>query len=130
MRKFVLALIAAALTVLGATTAMAQDDDATFRVAHFSVDAGPVDVYVDGEALLEGVEFGTVSSWMMVPAGTYAVDIAPAGTSVDDAVLSADLTLEAGDTYYTAAVVGLAERPDVRPLALQVITEDFGPLNP
>jgi predicted RNA-binding protein len=109
--------------------ALAQDD-ATFRVAHFSADAGPVDVYVNGDVLLENVEFGTVSDWMSVPAGSYAVDIAPTGTSADDAVLSTDLALEAGDTYFTAAAVGFATRPDIYPLEVQVIAEDFSTLNP
>jgi len=129
MRKlFAFALIVLSLGAL-AVPAIAQEE-ATFRVAHFSADAGPVDVYIDGEVSLEAVEFGTVSSWMTAPAGTYAVDVAPAGTSINDAVLSTDLSLDAGDTYYTAAVVGFAERPDIYPLEVQVIEEDYSTLNP
>ena len=61
MRKLLLAFIAAAFTVLSAAFVAAQDDQATFRVAHFSVDAGPVDVYVDGALLNEYNEYAPQS---------------------------------------------------------------------
>jgi hypothetical protein len=125
MPKLSLLLVAAILATLGTLGVLAQEDVATFRVAHFSVDAGSVDVYVEGELLLEAVPFGTVSEWMSVAPGTYAVAITPTGNTIDEAVLSETLTLEAGETFYTVTAIGFAVRPDISPLVLQVIPEDY-----
>ena len=70
----------------GATTAAARPGgvaagDARFRVGHFSPDAPPVDVYVNGDPFpgLQGVPFGVLSDYFTVPAGTYQVEVTPAG---------------------------------------------------
>ena len=77
---------------------------ASVRVAHLSPDAPNVDVYVDGSAVLEDVAFGTVSSYLDVPAGERQVEITAAGdasTSVFDSALPVE-----ADTDYTVAAVG------------------------
>jgi len=123
MQKTILAILTIALLIMGALPAMAQDTgDAHLRVTHLSFDAGNVDVYVNGEATLTDVPFGTISDWMVVPAGTYSVAVAPTGTSVDDAVIGPlDLALDATG-WYTVAAIGLAGDET---LTAQVIEEDF-----
>lgn len=91
------------------TVGSAQSEDAQVRVVHASPDAPAVDVYVNGDAAIEGLEFGSASDWTMLPAGDYEVQVAPAGTSADDAVIEATLTLESGMAYDVAAIGLLAD---------------------
>jgi hypothetical protein len=89
---------------------MAAMEGTTYvRVGHFSPDAPSVDVYVDGEVTVEGAEYPTATGFLELQAGTYDIAIAPAGTSVDDAVIGpAEFTLEP-DVYTTIAAVGSVE---------------------
>lgn len=124
MRKLVILLALLALVV--AVPAFAQDDTAHVRVAHFATDAGSVDVYINGELSdIQEFEFGQVSDWMSVPAGTYDFAVAPAGSSVEDAVLTAEGVEIAADTWTTFAAIGLAGDDT---LAIQPIAEDYSPL--
>lgn len=104
-------------------TAAAQDDMAQVRVIHASPDAPAVDVYVNGEQVsaLAGVPFFAASDFLSLPAGDQDIAVAPAGTSVDDAVISATVTLNAGSAYSIAAV-GLLEN-----IQAQVYEEDLSP---
>jgi hypothetical protein len=92
-------------TVLGIGT----DADACVNVIHASPDAPAVDVYVNGAAALEGVEFGDFSGWLALPAGEYQVQVVPAGEMPDMAVIDATLSLEAGTAYHVAATGTVAE---------------------
>jgi hypothetical protein len=74
------------------------------RIGHLSPDAPAVNVLIDGETHLEGVEYGTVGEFTPVDAGSYDVEIVPAEGG--DAVLSATLEL-AEDTSYTVLATGM-----------------------
>src|SRR5690606_23102076 len=57
-------------------------DRAHVRFAHFSPDAGIVDIYVNGQlSEFTEVAFGTVTDWIEVPAGTLNVSFAPTGST-------------------------------------------------
>lgn len=59
------------------------------QIAHFSPDGGAVDVYLNGELLLEGVEYGDVSEYLPIPAETlFDLDFVPTGESLEAAVAS------------------------------------------
>jgi hypothetical protein len=123
MRKWMLLFFVMALAVLAILPAAAQDN-ASVRIAHFSPDAPAVDVYVDGEVVVEGLQFTEVSAFLELPAGTYSVAVAPTDTSIDDAVIGpVDWTIEA-ETFTTIAAVGSVENES---LSVTVFTEDFGP---
>jgi predicted RNA-binding protein len=77
--------------------------DSSLRVAHLSPDAPNVDVYVDGDAVLEDVPFRTVSDYLDLPAGSYDVKITAAGDP-DTVVFDETLELPAG--AFTAAALG------------------------
>lgn len=98
-----------------------------YRVAHFSPDAGPVDVYVNGEITdLQAVEFGTVSDFIDVPAGDYEVAVVPAEGALEDAAIGpVTLTFGAG-TYTTVAAIGSGSSGT---LTAGVINETFGGLD-
>jgi hypothetical protein len=93
--------------------ATAAQDEAFVRVVHASPDAPNVDVWVDGETVLTDVPFTAVSDYLPLPAGTYNVQVTATGST--DAVIDADLTLEAG-TSYTVAATGLLA--DIAPVVL------------
>lgn len=113
------------LTILGAGAAVAalmalpmgvaaQDDmageTAKVRVGHFSPDAPPVDVYANGNAILNEVPFGTLSEYLEVPAGTYTIEVVAAGADpADGAVIGpVDLDFAAGTMTTVAATNALA----------------------
>ena len=94
-------------------TAFANDTSAIAAgecrvVAHHTGKAPTVDVYADGNALFTGLSNGE-SQGADVPAGTYAVAVAPAGTSAGDAVLEADVTCAEGTAVLVYAVGDLEE---------------------
>lgn len=87
------------------TDEVMAEDNVFVRVAHLSPDAPDVDVYVNGEVALSGVPFGEISDWLTLPSGRYDVAVAPAGTSIDDAVIGPS---EFGliDGWFTVAALG------------------------
>jgi len=78
--------------------AMEEAASAKVRLGHFSPDAPNVDVYANGGAILEDVPFGTLSDYLDVPGGTYAIEVVAAGADpADGAVIGpVDLELAAG----------------------------------
>jgi hypothetical protein len=87
------------------TLAAPRQDDAMVRVVHASPDAGTVDVFVDGSALLTNFTFGTVSGYVSVPAGPHKIQVAPAGKGASAAVITQTVTVNA-NTIYTVAAIG------------------------
>lgn len=112
--------IASGLALLGGLAApTAAADEAFVRVVHASPDAPNVDVWVDGETVLTDVPFAAVSDYLALPAGTYNVQVSATGST--DAVIDADLTLEAGMSYTVAATGLLAD------ITATVLTDDRMP---
>lgn len=50
-------------------------DEAMVRIAHASPDAPAVDVYVNGDAVVEGAAFKDATDYMNLPAGEHEVEI-------------------------------------------------------
>ncbi|MFD1641852.1 DUF4397 domain-containing protein [Halohasta litorea] len=94
---------------------------ASVRVAHLSPDAPNVDIYVDGEAVLEDVAFRDVSDYLELEPATYDVQITEAGDQ--EAVIYED-SLEVEAVDYTVAAVGEAEEEN-EPLAVEVFEDDL-----
>ena len=98
------------------------EDTAMVRVGHFSPDAPAVDIYANGAILagLEGVEFGTLSDYIEVPADTYSLAVVVAGEDPADAtVIAADVPFAAGSMTTVAATGFVA---DIAPVLLN---DDF-----
>jgi hypothetical protein len=110
----------AGIVTVGANSAESgASEHAQLRVAHLSPDAPAVDVLVNGSAVLEGVEFGTISDYLQVPAGERTVTIQ---TSENETVVfEGDVTVEAG-TAYTVAAVGEVSEETFRP---EIYMDDF-----
>jgi len=98
------------------------------RVAHMSPNAPNVDVYLDGEAVLEDVQYTNVSDYLPVPAGDHTVAITAAGDSVDSAVFEGTVTVGAKTDYTVAALGEVGEDGDkpFEPLVLEDDNSDPG----
>jgi hypothetical protein len=103
-------------------TATSTQGTANVRVVHASPNAPAVDVYVDGNAVLEGVAFGAVSDYLELSAGSHAVEITAAGDS-ETVVFDDDVTVEA-DTDYTVVAAGEIGDAADEPFAPLVLTDD------
>jgi hypothetical protein len=81
----------------------------TIRVAHFSPDTPPMDVYAAGfdgaeSLVLPKLGFGEVSQYMNLPAGTYAFSMRPQGSpATSTAALRVSASLAEGGIYTFAA---------------------------
>lgn len=101
---------------------------AEVRVMHLSPDAPAVDVFVDGiaDAVVSDLAFGSGSTWVEVPVGTYTFRVAPAGAGVEAAVLTiADLTL-GEDTRSTAVAYDYVANLTAKALADDVTGMEAG----
>ncbi|MCD5322891.1 MULTISPECIES: DUF4397 domain-containing protein [Pontibacillus] len=77
------------------------------RVLHASPNAPNVDVYVNGQKLLQNVAFKQVSQYVPVMAGDYRIKITPTGKT--EAVLTKDIRVEPGQAYTVAAAGNVEE---------------------
>ncbi len=87
---------------------------ARVRVVHASPDAPAVDVWVDGTRVFENIAFEDITDFAEVPAGSYNVQVVPAGETMP-VVIEADLTLDAMTDYTVVATDDLA---DITPIIL------------
>ncbi len=92
-----LSLLLAVMAVLLVPTAAIAQDEGTVTVVHGVPDL-EVDVWVNGEATLEGFTFGTVTDPLTLPAGDYEIEIYPAGTDPEgnDPALAGSASVTAG----------------------------------
>lgn len=84
-------------------------ENAAVRVIHASPDAPAVDVAVTGgDVLVENLAFPDGTDYLMVPAGTYDLEVRPTGTE-DVALALPGTELTAGMAYSVYAVGTLAD---------------------
>ncbi|MGY1619210.1 DUF4397 domain-containing protein [Geodermatophilus sp. SYSU D00691] len=107
---------AGALLVLGAPPAAAADT-ATVSVLHAVPDT-PVDVYANGQELIPDFQPGTLTDPLELPAGTYDLDIYPAGSdpATTQPAISADgVEVPAGANATVVAHLGEDGTPRLTP---------------
>ncbi|HYH11532.1 MAG TPA: DUF4397 domain-containing protein [Thermomicrobiales bacterium] len=84
-------------------------DSARVRVIHTSPDAPAVDIAVTGgDVLVAGLEFPNASDALEVPAGTYDLEVRPAG-STDVALALPGVQLDGGMVYDVFAIGQLGD---------------------
>ena len=90
--------------------------DTQLRVAHLSTDAPAVDIWVNGNVVLSGVTYKTVSSYLELDAGQYRIQVTPTGRQ-RPIVIDATVDLASG-IVYTVAAVGFLNSGTIEPLVL------------
>jgi hypothetical protein len=114
-RRDVLKGIGSGVAVVAMGGVASADDDeggeeeAGLRVAHASPDAPAVDVLVDGDPVVEGLEFRSVTDYLELESGEYSVSVEPADGG-DPVFGPTDVKLEAED--YTAVALGEVDSDD------------------
>lgn len=95
------------------------------RVTHLSSGTPSFDVYIDGElSEIEQIEFGTVSQFIELDAGTYPIQISVGDDLVEDTLIETEITLKGGQ-YLTVAVYGFASSDTFGVIAFE---EDLSPI--
>ncbi|WNV77003.1 alpha/beta hydrolase domain-containing protein [Geodermatophilus sp. DSM 44513] len=97
------------------------------RVLHAAPGTGAVDVWVDGERVVEAATFGTLGAHTPVGPGDHRVEVRAAPSSAADAALVAGTVSAAGPT--TVTVTGSAAG-DGAPPALSVLADATAPEAP
>lgn len=109
--RLTLAIAVFASLLVGYTVAAYAQDaaaeaDATIRFIHGSPGAPAVDVLLDGQPLLQGVEFGTATDYVTLTPEEHRLQVVPTGQTADAAVV--DETIDAAPgAAYVLAVYGL-----------------------
>ncbi|MFH5801183.1 DUF4397 domain-containing protein [Haladaptatus sp. CMAA 1911] len=85
------------------------ENQARLRAVHLSPDAPAVDIAAEGNVLVKGLKYGTASEYVEVPAGSYSIEVRPAGSN--EAVATFDVNLEGG-TVVSAFAVGFLQTND------------------
>jgi Domain of unknown function (DUF4397) len=118
----VVAVVALVVSVpIGTVASGALEGDALVRVAHFSPDTAGVDVWVDGNRVLQNVGYNTVSDYVSLPSGDHKFELRPAGAAATSkAAVSATADLAASKAY-TVAGVGLNKE-----IHGQIFEDDLG----
>jgi len=115
-RRTSAALVVATAALALPASALAQDG-ATVTVVHGIPDT-PVDVYANGERLLDDFQPETVTDPLSLPAGDYALALRPADSGADaDPILSADATVESGQDVSVVAHLDAEGEPTITPFA-------------
>src|SRR6478672_5717918 len=103
--RYVAILATLILGLMALTPLSGSAADAMIRVVHASPDAPAVDVYLNGQRAIADLKFTEGTTYAAVPAGSYKVQVFPAGTGpTGKAVIDATLDLKGGTAYTVAAV--------------------------
>jgi hypothetical protein len=107
VRIKILAMVILMLTGFSASLLAQDEATARLQVIHNAADpaASSVDVYVNGNLLLDDFAFRAATPFIDVPAETeLSIAVAPPNSSsVDDAIATFPVTLEDGETYVVFA---------------------------
>lgn len=79
-------------------------DPLTVRVGHFAPGVPAVDLYLDGERLLPNLEYGELTGYITLDAGTYDAVLVPAGEALESAIYNGRIALVENTLTLVAAV--------------------------
>ncbi len=108
-KSWLFIVLGALLALAIAPAAFAQAGTAKVRVVHASPDAPAVDVIVNGNKALTNVPFFAASDYLDLPAGSYDIQVVPAGATSPVVIDAKGVRVEAGKAYTIAATGKLAD---------------------
>lgn len=126
-RKIIASAFAAALMMVPAQAAFADNHDTAQIVVVHGVPGLEVDVLVNGSAAITGFEFADDPVVTSLPAGDYELVVATTGTT--DPVLQLDATLSAGTSVTIAAYLDANGNPRLRAFNNQNATTGIQPFH-
>jgi uncharacterized surface protein with fasciclin (FAS1) repeats len=92
------------------------------RIANFSPDAPPLQIYIDGQPSdIQTVSSGEMSGWVEMPAGSYQLALVPDGSNLAEAVIPQQSYSLDAHQWQTIATIGST--------ADQTVTTEFVPEN-
>ena len=98
--------------------------NASLRIAHMSPDAPAVDVYLDNQTAVSGVEFSEITDYLTVPAGQHTVTITAADNR-SAVVFNDTVSFEAA--AYTVAATGEIGENASQPFAPLILRDSTSP---
>ena len=98
--------------------------NASLRIAHMPPDAPAVDIYLDNQTMVSGVEFGEITDCLTVPAGQHTVTITAADNR-SAVVFNDTVSLEAA--AYTVAATGEIGENASQPFAPLILQNSTSP---
>jgi LPXTG-motif cell wall-anchored protein len=114
MKRLFLVSAVLVLSLVLATSALADAHEARVRVVHASPDAPAVDVWVNGAVAFSNAPFQGITDYAKLEPGSYNVQVTPTGAT-EPIVIDANLDL-ATQTDYTVVAVG--QLANIEPLVL------------
>lgn len=101
------------------------------RIVHASPDAPAVDIYAEGSSqpLFQGVAYGDVTGYLGVPAGTYNIQLRPAGAASSSSPVfeTGDVTVETDDVVTAVATGFLGSNDAADRFRVLPLFEEFDP---
>lgn len=122
MRRFKWLMIGALalLLALFGTAAFAQEGDALVRFVHTVPGAAAIDVYVNDELTISGLDFGQATDYLTMPAGAYTVSVTQNGLTT--VLWEQEITPTAGTASTLIA-------SSTNPLLFSVYNDSLAPLD-
>ncbi|UTR14227.1 DUF4397 domain-containing protein [Salipaludibacillus sp. LMS25] len=90
---------------------LADTNDGKIRFVHTSPDTPQIDVAINDEVVVEGLEYTKASDYIVIPPNEYTLTIYPSG-DYETPLLNTTITIDE-DRAYTAAIVHMVENLDV-----------------
>ncbi|UPV74068.1 DUF4397 domain-containing protein [Halorussus limi] len=114
--------------------AVPSENESVVRLAHFSPDAGPIDVTLrqSGEVVADNLTFGNATEYATLPSGVYTFEVRAAAEDNNGTVVATFNESLLGGTAYTAFAAGYASPEDApadAPLQLFVEVDAGGETN-
>ncbi len=108
----------------GTILQIGSPDDTCLILIQASVDAGDLDLYIDGLEAVQALAYTNVSGYFSLPAGRHRFELVPAGERPIKSAVKDTIETDAGAAY-ELAVIGSGDD-----LQLQVNQVDLSPLSP
>ena len=114
MKRILMVSAVLVLSMVLATSALADAHEARVRAIHASPDAPAVDIWVNGSVAFSNAPFKGITDYAELEPGSYQIQVSPTGAT-EPIVIDATLEL-ATDTDYSIVAVGNLE--NIEPLVL------------
>jgi hypothetical protein len=123
-RKLAALVLLAAFMLAGVMVLAHEGEEmAHIRFGHFAADAPNVDVFVNGETVLEDFAPSSLSNFLDFEPGRLNIAVAPTGEGIEKAIIGPqEVDVEAGHNY-SVSVIGQAADDSLKPLVIDETAE-------